>query len=247
LYHKERRQYIDKVNRTKLKQDLIRLQDAVESNQLYFIDKKKYHSAKRYEVGKLIDKVHDLIGVKKESTIDVLNRNLKEMDTLYRTEYIGCPEPLKYNSKLPISRHLQIKAHLFRISKDSILSNLNNAIHNIEELHNIDLLFTQPKNQEIMNHKYSKVEPISSHEAFSEPIDYTHSVYANHTSRSALLQGKDFYIGYSRFFRIRELTRDKLWVNTKGYDDMKMAMDGLAIQLYNANFENVYAESMMST
>ena len=43
LYHKERRQYIDKVNRTKLKQDLIRLTDAVESNQLYFIDKKKYH------------------------------------------------------------------------------------------------------------------------------------------------------------------------------------------------------------
>jgi len=34
LYHKERRQYIDKVNRTKLKQDLIRLTDAVESNQL---------------------------------------------------------------------------------------------------------------------------------------------------------------------------------------------------------------------
>jgi len=28
---------------------------------------------------------------------------------------------------------------------------------------------------------------------------------------------------------------------------MKMAMYGLAIQLYNANFENVYAESMMST
>jgi len=98
-----------------------------------------------------------------------------------------------------------------------------------------------------MNHKYSKVEPISAHEAFSEPIDYTHSVYANHTSRSALLQGKEFYIGFSRFFRIRELTRDKLWVNTKGYDDMKMAMDGLAIQLYNQNYENVYAESMMST
>jgi hypothetical protein len=246
LYHKERRQYIDKVNRSQLKQDLKRLTDAVESNQLYFIDKKKYHSAKRYEVGKLIDKVHDLIGVKKESTIDELNRNLKEMDTLYRTEYIGCPEPLKYNSNLPISRHLQIKAHFFIKSKDSILSNLNNAIHNIDELQDISLLFNQP-NQEIMNHKYSKVEPISSHEAFSEPIDYTHSVYANHTCRSALLQGKAFYVGYSRFFRIRELTRDKLWVNTKGYDDMKMAMDGLAIQLYNENYENVYAESMMST
>jgi hypothetical protein len=98
-----------------------------------------------------------------------------------------------------------------------------------------------------MTPKEKKPEPINAHQAFSEPIDYTHSVYANHTARTAILQGKDFYIGYSRFFRIRELTRDKLWVNTKGYDDMKMAMDGLAIQLYEANFENVYAESMMST
>jgi hypothetical protein len=154
---------------------------------------------------------------------------------------------LKYNSNLPISRHLQIKAHFFLKEKPTILLNLENAVSNIDDLQDINQLFTQPKNQEIMNHKYSKVEPINAHEAFSEPIDYTHSVYANHTSRSALLQGKNFFIGYSRFFRIRELTRDKLWVNTKGYDDMKMAMDGLAIQLYNANFENVYAESMMST
>jgi hypothetical protein len=247
LYHKERRQYIDKVNRSQLKQDLKRLTDAVESNQLYFIDKKKYHSAKRYEVGKLIDKVHDLIGVKKESTIDELNRNLKEMDTLYRTEYIGCPEPLKYNSNLPISRHLQIKAHFFIKSKDSILSNLNNAIENIEELHNIDLLFTQPKNQEIMNHKYSKVEPISSHEAFSEPIDYTHSVYSNHTARTAILQGKAFYIGYCTYVRISELMRNKLWENTNGFDSVKTLIQGQAIQLYNENYENVYAESMMST
>ena len=172
---------------------------------------------------------------------------MKEIVKPYKESSILSQFPFKYNPKLPISRHLQKKAHLFIKSKDSILSNLNNAIENIEELHNIDLLFTQPKNQEIMTPKEKKPEPISAQEAFSEPIDYEHSVYANHTARSALLQGKDFYIGYSRFFRIRELTRDKLWVNTKGYDDMKMAMDGLAIQLYNQNYENVYAESMMST
>jgi hypothetical protein len=247
LYHKERRQYIDKVNRSQLKKDIIRLQDAVENNRLYHVNKTKYHSARHYEIGKLIDKVHDLIGYKKESTIDELNRNLKEIVKPYKTEYIGWQEPLKYNSNLPISRHLQIKAHFFLKEKPTILLNLENAVSNIDDLQDINQLFTQPKNQEIMNHKYSKVEPINAHEAFSEPIDYTHSVYANHTSRSALLQGKNFFIGYSRFFRIRELTRDKLWVNTKGYDDMKMAMDGLAIQLYNQNYENVYAESMMST
>jgi hypothetical protein len=247
LYHKERRQYIDKVNRTKLKQDLIRLQDAVENNQLYFIDKKKYHSAYTYEVGKLIDKVQDLIGVKKRDAVKLFN----EMTALFRPhtkdKHIVSERCGQKTSKPPVSRRLQKKLDIFNKSKPTILSNLENAVSNIDDLENIDQLFTQPKNQEIMNHKYSKVEPISAHEAFSEPIDYTHSVYANHTSRSALLQGKNFYIGFSRFFRIRELTRDKLWVNTKGYDDMKMAMDGLAIQSYNANFENVYAESMMST
>jgi hypothetical protein len=169
------------------------------------------------------------------------------MDTLYRTEYIGCPEPLKYNSNLPISRHLQKKAHFFIKSKDSILSKLENAVSNIDDLENIDQLFTQPKNQEIMNHKYSKVEPISSQEAFSEPIDYTHSVYANHTARTAMLQGKEFYISYCTHVRISELMRNKLWENTDNFDKMKTLIQGQAIQLYNQNYENVYAESMMST
>jgi hypothetical protein len=169
------------------------------------------------------------------------------MDTPYDTEYIGCQTTVQKKLKPPVSRRLQKKVDIFNKSKPIILLKLYNAIENPHDLENIDQLFAEPKNQEDMNHKYSKVEPISAHEAFSEPIDYEHSVYANHTARSALLQGKEFYIGYSRFFRIRELTRDKLWVNTKGYDDMKMAMDGLAIQLYNQNYENVYAESMMST
>ena len=246
LYHKERRQYIDKVNRSQLKQDLIRLTDAVESNQLYFIDKKKYHSARYYEIGNLIDCIHKVIGYKKESTINELNRNLKEIVKPYKESSIVSQFPFKYNSNLPISRHLQKKAHFFIKSKDSILSNLNNAIHNIDELQDISLLFNQP-NQEIMNHKYSKVEPIKAHEAFSEPIDYTHSVYSNHTSRSALLQGKNFYIGYCTHVRISELMRNKLWENTNGFDSVKTLIQGQAIQLYNQNHENVYAESMMST
>jgi hypothetical protein len=247
LYHKERRQFIDKCNRAKLKQDLIRLTDAVESNQLYFIDKKKYHSAKRYEVGKLIDKVHDLIGVKKRDGINVLNQSLTILDTLYKKSSIVCTESFKYNSNLPISRHLQKKAYLFIKSKTTILLKLYNAIENPDDLENIDRLFAEPKNQEDMNHKYSKVEPISSHEAFSDPIDYTHSVYSNHTARTAILQGKDFYISYCIHVRISELMRNKLWENTNNFDKMKTLIQGQAVQLYNANFENVYAESMMST
>jgi hypothetical protein len=247
LYHKERRQYIDKVNRTKLKQDLIRLTDAVESNQLYFIDKKKYHSARYYEIGNLIDCIHKVIGYKKESTINELNRNLKEIVKPYKESSIVSQFPFKYNSNLPISRHLQKKAHFFIKSKDSILSNLENAVSNIDDLENIDQLFTQPKNQEIMTPKEKKPEPITAHQAFSEPIDYTHSVYANHTARSAILQGKDFYIGYCTYVRISELMRNKLWENTNGFDSVKTLIQGQAIQLYEANFENVYAESMMST
>jgi hypothetical protein len=247
LYHKERRQYIDKVNRTKLKKDLIRLSDAVENNRLYHIDKERYYNPKRYEVGKLIDKVHSLIGVKKRDGINVLNQSLTILDTLYKKSSIVCTESFTNNTKLPISRHLQKKAHLFRISKDSILSNLENAVSNIDDLENIDLLFTQPKNQEIMTPKEKKPEPISAHKAFSEPIDYTHSVYSNHTCRSALLQGKNFYIGYCTYVRISEMMRNKLWENTNGFDSVKTLIQGQAIQLYNENYENVYAESMMST
>jgi hypothetical protein len=98
-----------------------------------------------------------------------------------------------------------------------------------------------------MNFNYAPIKPISAQEAFSEPIDYTHSVYANHTARSAILQGKDFYIGYCTYVRISELMRNKLWENTDNFDKMKTLIQGQAIQLYNQNYQNVYAESMMST
>jgi hypothetical protein len=41
--------------------------------------------------------------------------------------------------------------------------------------------------------------------------------------------------------------RNKLWENTNGFDSVKTLIQGQAIQLYNENYENVYAESMMST
>jgi len=247
LYHKERRQYVDLCNRIKLKEELKEIRHYIRIDLLVFIDKDKYHSAKRYEVGKLINMVQDLIGVKKRDSIDNLNHALTIMDIPYRETNIGCPESFKYNSNLPISRHLQKKAYLFIKARPTILSKLYNAIENLDELENINQLFAEPKHQEDMNFKYSKVEPISSHEAFSEPIDYTHSVYSNHTSRSALLQGKNFYIGYCTHVRISELMRNKLWENTNGFDNVKTLIQGQAIQLYEANFENVYAESMMST
>jgi hypothetical protein len=247
LYHKERRQYVDLCNRIKLKEELKEIRHYIRINLLVFIDKDKYHSAKRYEVGKLINMVQDLIGVKKRDSIDNLNHALTIMDIPYRETNIGCPESFKYNSNLPISRHLQKKAYLFIKARPTILSKLYNAIENLDELENINQLFAEPKHQEDMNFKYSKVEPISSHEAFSEPIDYTHSVYSNHTARTAILQGKDFYIGYCTHVRISELMRNKLWENTNGFDSVKTLIQGQAIIMFNKNYENVYAESMMST
>jgi signal transduction histidine kinase len=187
--------------------------------------------------------VHDLIGYKKESTIDELNRNLKEMVNPYKKLLHGLTVSFKNNTKFPISRHLQKKAHLFRISQPKILSSISNAIDNLENLQDIDQLFTEQTHQK-MNQKYKKVEPISAQEAFSEPIDYTHSVYSNHTARTAMLQGKQFYINYSRFCRISELMKGKLWVNTNNYDAQIMAMDGLSIMLYNENYESILADSM---
>jgi hypothetical protein len=246
LYHKERRQYIDKVNRSQLKQDLIRLQDAVESNQLYFIDKKKYHSARHYEIGNLIDMVHNLIGIKRRNTINEFNKYTLKCQAI-RESNIGRQISVSKPLKTPVNQRYKKKVDIFNKSKPTILLKLENAIHNIEELHNIDLLFTQPKNQEIMTPKEKKPEPINAHQAFSEPIDYTHSVYSNHTARTAILQGKDFYISYCIHVRISELMRNKLWENTNGFDSVKTLIQGQAIQLYNENYENVYAESMMST
>ena len=247
LYHKERRQYVDLCNRIKLKEELKEIRHYIRRDLLLFIDKDKYHSAKRYEVGKLINMVQDLIGVKKRDSIENLNHALTILDIPYRETNIGCPESFKYNSNLPISRHLQKKAYLFIKARPTILSKLYNAIENLDELENINQLFAEPKHQEDMNFKYSKVEPISSHEAFSEPIDYTHSVYANHTAKTATLQGKDFYVGYCTHVRISELMRGKRWANTNGFDNVKTLIQGQAIQLYNENYKNVYAEYMMST
>jgi len=246
LYHKERRLFINKQNRTKLKQDLIRLSDAVENNRLYHIEKTRYYSAKRYEVGKLIDMVHDLIGIKRKPTVDEFNRNIQLMDNPYKESYIGCPISVSNHLKPPVNQRYKKKVDIFNKEKPKILSSLNNAVHNLEDLQDISLLFNQ-QNTEDMNFKYAPIKAITAQEAFSETINYTHSVYSNHTARTAILQGKEFYIGYSRFCRISELMKDKLFASSKGYDDMKIAMDGLSIIMFNENFENVYAESMMST
>jgi hypothetical protein len=245
LYHKERRLFINKTNRTKLKADLIRLSDAVENNRLYHIDKNKYFSFRHYEIGNLINMVHDLIGYKKESTIDELNRNLKEMVKPYKELLYAMTVSFKYNPNLPISRHLQKKAHLFRISQPKILSSLSYAIENLENLQDIDQLFT-PKHPSEMNqnHKYAPIKPATLNEAFGEPIDYTHSVYSNHTARTAILQGKDFYVNYSRFCRMRELMRGKLFASTKGYDDMRFEIENQAKKLYDDHYESTLADSM---
>ena len=247
LYHKERRQFINKCNRTKLKKDLIRLSDAVENNRLYHIDKNKYFSFRYYEIGKLIDMVHNLIEIKKGNTINEFNRNIQFIVKPYNKSNIAQQESVSKPLKPPINQRYKKKIDIFIKSKDSILSKLENAVSNIDDLENIDQLFTQPKIPNEMNHKYKKPEPISAQEAFSEPIDYTHSVYANHTARTAILQGKDFYIGYCTYVRISELMRNKLWENTNGFDNVKTLIQGQAIIMFNKNYENVYAESMMST
>jgi hypothetical protein len=190
--------------------------------------------------------VHNLIGIKRRNTINEFNKYTLKCQAI-RESNIGRQISVSKPLKPPINQRYKKKIDIFIKSKDSILLKLENAIHNIEELHNIDLLFTQPKNQEIMTPKEKKPEPITAHEAFSEPIDYTHSVYANETCKTAILKGKDFYIGYCTHVRISELMRNKLWENTNGFDSVKTLIQAQAIQLYEANFENVYAESMMST
>jgi hypothetical protein len=149
------------------------------------------------------------------------------------------------SSNPPISRRLRKKIDIFNKEKPKTLSSLNIAIENIDDLQDITQLFTN-QNQEEMTPKEKKPEPISAQEAFSEPIDYTHSVFANETARSSILKGVQFYKEYARFCRISELMNNRLWVNTNNYDAQKMAMDGLSIIMFNQNYENVYAESMMS-
>jgi hypothetical protein len=165
------------------------------------------------------------------------------LDTLYKQSYIVCPKPFKYIPKLNVSRHLQKKAHLFIKSKPKILSSLNNAIENLENLQDITQLFNQP-NQEIMNFKYAPIKPATLKEAFSEPIDYTHSVYSNHTARTAILEGKEFFVAFTRYVRISELMKGKLWANTKGFDDMRFEMENQSRKLYEEHYESTLADSM---
>ena len=190
--------------------------------------------------------VHNLIGIKRRNTINEFNKYTLKCQAI-RESNIGRQISVSKPLKTPVNQRYKKKLDIFNKSKPTILLNLNNAIQNIDELQEVGQLFTQPKNQEIMTPKEKKPEPISAHQAFSEPIDYTHSVYSNHTARTAILQGKDFYISYCIHVRISELMRNKLWENTNGFDSVKTLIQGQAIQLYNENYENVYAESMMST
>jgi hypothetical protein len=243
LYHKERREFINKTNRTKLKADLIRLSDCVKNNRLYHIDKNKYFSFRYYEIGKLIDMVHNLIEIKKGNTINEFNRNIQFTVKSYNKSNIAQQESVSKPLKPPINQRYKKKIDIFIKSKDSILSNLENAIQNIDDLQDISLLFNQP-NQEIMTHKYAPIKPATLNEAFGEPIDYTHSVYSNHTARTAILEGKEFYIAFTRYVRISELMKGKLWANTKGFDDMRFEMENQSRKLYEEHYESTLADSM---
>jgi hypothetical protein len=243
-YHAERRLFINKQNKIKLKVELIRLHGCIENNRLYHIDKDKFYNAKRYEVGKLIDMIHDLIGIKRKPTIDEFNRNIQLMDNPYKESYIGCPISVSKPLKPPINQRYKKKIDIFNKEKPKILSSLSNAIENLENLQDISLLFTQPKQQEDMNFKYAPIKPISAQEAFDYEIDYTHSVYANHNFKTAILEGREFFVEFSRYTRISELMRGKLWCNSKGFEDMRFEIENQAIKLYEDHYESTLADSM---
>jgi hypothetical protein len=243
LYHKERRLFINKQNKIKLKADLIRLSDCVENNRLYHIDKRRYHSARHYEIGNLIDMVHNLIGIKRENTINEFNKHTLNCQAI-RESNIHRPISVSKPLKPPINQRYKKKIDIFNKEKPKILSSLNNAVDNLENLQDIDQLFTQPKQEEIMTHKYAPIKPISAQEAFSEPIDYTNSVYANYTARTAILEGKEFFVEFSRYTRISELMWGKLWCNSKGFDDMRFEMENQAKKLYDDHYESTLADSM---
>ena len=97
------------------------------------------------KMDKLIDKVHDLIGVKKRDGIQSFNESVRILDTLYKESYIVCPKSVHDISKPPVSRRLQKKLDIFNKEKPTILLKLENAIQNIDELENINQLFAEPK------------------------------------------------------------------------------------------------------
>jgi len=243
-YHAERRLFLNKQNRTKLKADLIRLHGCIENNRLYHIDKRRYHSARHYEIGKLIDKVHDLIGIKRENTINEFNKYTLKCQAI-RESNIHRPISVSKPLKPPINQRYKKKIDIFIKSKDSILSKLDNAVNNIDDLRDIDQLFT-PKHPTEMNqnHKYAPIQPISAQEAFDYEINYTNSVYANHNFKTAILEGKEFFVEFSRYTRISELMRGKLWCNSKGFDDMRFEMENQAKKLYDDHYESTLADSM---
>jgi hypothetical protein len=243
LYHKERREFIDKKNRTTLKADLIRLTDCVENNRLYHIDKNKYFSFRYYEIGNLIDMVHNLIGIKKGNTINEFNRNIQFPVKSYNKSNIAQQESVSKPLKPPVNQRYKKKIDIFIKSKDSILSKLENAVNNIEEIQNITQLFTNQTTEE-MTPKEKKPEPISAQEAFDYEVDYTNSVYANHNFKTAILEGREFFVEFSRYTRISELMRGKFWCNSKGFDDMRFEIENQAKKLYEDHYESTLADSM---
>jgi hypothetical protein len=244
LYHKERREFVNKQNKIKLKADLIRLSDCVENNRLYHIDKTKYHSARHYEIGSLIDMVHNLIGIKRRNTIDEFNKHTLNCQAI-RESNIHRPISVSKPLKPPINQRYKKKIDIFNKEKPKILSSLSYAIENLENLQDINQLFTQQTHQKMnQNHKYAPIKPISAEEAFDYEIDYTHSVYANHNFKTAILEGKEFFVAYTRYARISELMKGKWWCNSKGFEEMRFEIENQARKLYDDHYESTLADSM---
>jgi hypothetical protein len=95
-----------------------------------------------------------------------------------------------------------------------------------------------------MTHKYAPIKPISAQKAFDYEIDYTNSVYANHNFKTAILEGKEFFVEFSRYTRISELMKGKFWCNSKGFEEMRFEMENQARKLYDDHYESTLADSM---
>jgi len=165
LYYEELDEYKNYIERVQLKPNLrIFIRDLKQYGTINAIDKSNY---RRKGIGRhIIKKIDDLIGIKKASKINQFNEVVKKIADPIRDYYIGYAKNFtteretakKFNITRPFAKQVN---HILNNRQD-IISKLENALHNIETLQDVEALFNPPTKE------VEALKPITPQKAFED-------------------------------------------------------------------------------
>jgi hypothetical protein len=155
----------DHFERIRLKRELnILLTHFRQYGTINAIDKSKYD--RNGNTRHIIKKIDKLIGVKKASSINQFNEVVKKIAHPIRDSYIGSAKNFTTEretaKKLNITRPFAKQVNHILNNRQHIISKLENALHNLETLQNVEALFNDPVKE------VEALKPVTPQKAFED-------------------------------------------------------------------------------